>query len=250
MNRKNIWIVIVVIAVVLIAAILYVLRPPAEASGPIEAPVLDTPTAENQVVEPTTSTSPDKEETEEMTQEPAGGPGLFEIVQSESEVRFILTEELGGKPKTVIGATDQVAGLIEVDFDTPENSRVGAILINARTLQTNNGNRNRMIQNEILDTADYEFIQFTPTEINGLSGSSVGGTISIFTITGDLKIRNVTKEVTFSAEFSTVSLTRIEGFAYTVILRSDFDLQIPSVPNVANVSEEVVLEIDFVAVLK
>jgi polyisoprenoid-binding protein YceI len=247
MKKRNIAVIIGVLVVGLLAAVLYVLRAPAEASGKIEAPVLDTPTGETLDVDPKTSSSRD---IEEMTKETTGGVGLFEIVQAESEVRFILDEVLGGKPTTVIGVTDQVAGQIEVDFDTPGNSRVGVLLINARTLKTNNGNRNRMIQNEILDTADYEFIQFTPTEINGLSGSSVGGIISIFTITGDLKIRNVTKEVTFSVEFSTVSPTRIEGFAYTVILRSDFDLQIPSVPNVANVSEEVILEIDFVAVMR
>ena len=33
----------------------------------------------------------------------------------------------------------------------------------------------------------------------------------------------------------------------TIVLRSDFGLQIPSVPNVANVEEEVDLHIDFVA---
>ena len=44
-----------------------------------------------------------------------------------------------------------------------------------------------------------------------------------------------------------VSEDRIEGSGSAVVLRSDFGLQIPSVPNVANVSDEVILEIDFVA---
>lgn len=45
-----------------------------------------------------------------------------------------------------------------------------------------------------------------------------------------------------------VSETRIEGSAVATVLRESWNLTIPSVPNVANVSEEVELTIDFVAV--
>lgn len=255
MNKRNIAIIVGVlavglIAICLVAVALYVLRPSAEASGPIEAIVLDTPTTEDQAADPTTSNSTNMEETEEMTEESAGGTELYEIVQAESEVRFILTEVLGGKPTTVTGVTDQVAGQIEVDFGAPGNSRVGVILINARTLSTGNGKRDRMIQNEILDTADYEFVEFTPTSIAGLPASvQIGDTFS-FTITGNLTIRNVTNEVTFNVELTLESETRITGSASTVILRAGYGLNIPSVPNVADVSEEVIIEIDFVAVLK
>ena len=44
-----------------------------------------------------------------------------------------------------------------------------------------------------------------------------------------------------------VSETRIEGSAHATVLRADYGLQIPNAPGVANVSEEVGLEIDFVA---
>jgi hypothetical protein len=38
------------------------------------------------------------------------------------------------------------------------------------------------------------------------------------------------------------------GLGQTTILRSDYNLSIPSVPSVANVAEEVPLEIEFMAV--
>jgi hypothetical protein len=44
-----------------------------------------------------------------------------------------------------------------------------------------------------------------------------------------------------------VSETQIAGIASAIIARSDYGLTIPSVPNVANVEEEVELYIDFVA---
>jgi hypothetical protein len=44
-----------------------------------------------------------------------------------------------------------------------------------------------------------------------------------------------------------VSASQIAGTATATVKRSDFNLTIPSVPNVANVGEEVTLQIDFVA---
>ena len=44
-----------------------------------------------------------------------------------------------------------------------------------------------------------------------------------------------------------MSETQVAGTASTLVNRVDYDLIIPSVPNVANVEEEVELYIDFVA---
>jgi polyisoprenoid-binding protein YceI len=57
----------------------------------------------------------------------------------------------------------------------------------------------------------------------------------------------VTKPVVFTASVSAPSEDRVVGSATTVIKRSDYNLQIPSVPFVANVGEDVTIEIDFVA---
>ena len=68
-----------------------------------------------------------------------------------------------------------------------------------------------------------------------------------FTIDGDLTIRDVTLPVTFSVIASPVSETQLVGSAAATVARDDFNLRIPSVPNVADVEEEVELYIDFVA---
>ena len=69
----------------------------------------------------------------------------------------------------------------------------------------------------------------------------------MFTLSGDLEIRDVVQSVTFEMVVTAVSETELSGFGEAIVLRSDYDLQIPSVPGVANVSDEVRLEIDFVA---
>jgi polyisoprenoid-binding protein YceI len=65
---------------------------------------------------------------------------------------------------------------------------------------------------------------------------------------GDLTIRDVTLPVVFDVTATVDSMGQVSGAAVAVIERSDYGLVIPSVPLVANVSEAVQLEIDFVAV--
>lgn len=176
---------------------------------------------------------------------------VFDIVQDSSEVRFILNEVLRGTPNQVIGRTNQVAGQLAIDFTDPQNSLVGEIHINARTLETDNEFRNRAIRGQILQSAQdqYEIIVFEPTAIVGLPETVVLGETYAFQIEGDLKIRDISQPVVFDMEVTLVSLSEINGFANTTIRRVDYALQIPNVPGVADVDEEVRLEFDFVATL-
>lgn len=173
----------------------------------------------------------------------------FKIMAGESTVRFELNEELRGQPTHVVAETDQVAGCIYIDATTPANTVLGPIEVNARTLATDNRLRNTAISRQILESEkdEYEFAYFTPTAITGLPASVSVGTEFTFQITGDLKIRNFTNSVTFNVTLMPVSETRIEGTGTAQVTREQYDLQIPSVQGVANVSNEVDLTIEFVA---
>jgi len=176
-------------------------------------------------------------------------PVVFDIVSDQSQVSFTLTEELRGQPTTVVGTTNQVAGQIGVDFSNPQASQIGEIRIDARTLTTPEEMRNRTIRGQILQSAQdkYEFISFKPTAVTGLPDTITMGEAFTFQITGDLTIRDITQSVTFDATVTPVSATQLEGTATTTVQRGDFGLNIPNVPQVANVSEAVQLAINFVA---
>lgn len=158
-----------------------------------------------------------------------------------------MDEDLRGERKTVIGTTDQVAGQLSLNLADLSQTEVGIIQINARTLLTDNNFRNRAIQNEILDTGQFEFITFTPTGVEGLPATAAVGETVTFTLVGNLTIRDITLPATFTVEATAISDTQLAGSATTIVNRVDYDLQIPSVPNVANVEEEVELYIDFTA---
>jgi len=177
-------------------------------------------------------------------------PVTFSIVPAESRASFTLEEDLRGARTTVVGATNEVAGMINVNLADPTASSIGAIIINARTLETDNSFRNRAIRSQILKSAQeaYEFIVFEPRALHNFSADSiaVGETIS-FEVSGDLTVVDVTRMVTFMAEVTLDSETQLSGIASVNVLHSDFGLTIPDVPSVANVTDDVDLALRFVA---
>lgn len=193
--------------------------------------------------------STDLPEVQESASQPvvAGDATAFVIDAEQSEVRFTLGELLGGEPTTVIGDSDNLSGTIYFSADAPQDAEISEIVINARDLETDNSFRNRAIQNQILETSSYEYIRFMPTSISGLPGSVAVSATANLEITGNLTIKETTREVTFSGQVTVVSETQLDGHAETMVAYADYGIFIPNAPRVADVDEEVLLEIDFVA---
>ena len=175
-----------------------------------------------------------------------GGARLFGITD-ESSATFELDEELRGAPTHVTGVSNLVVGQLSLDPADLSTVEVGMILVNARGFTTGTSNRDRAVRGPILDTSVHEFIEFETLSIDGLPGSVAVGETVVFTLSGNLTIRDVTRSVTFDASVTLVAPDRIEGTAVTRVTRSDFELVIPSVAQVANVTDEVLLTLDFVA---
>jgi len=177
----------------------------------------------------------------------AAAAGVFNIVAGESEARFKINEELRGAPKLVIGSTKQVTGQLSVDPANPGATQVGEVTVEAGTLATDENMRNRAINNFILKTGQYPTVTFKPTEFTGMPDSVQVGQPFSFKIAGDLTIAGVTRPAVWDVTVTPESDTRIKGLATTTIQRGDFNLVIPSVPFVANVGEQVTLELEFAA---
>ncbi len=264
--QRNLLIAAAVILILVAAAGVglynWVLGTPEAASAPISAPTLAVeavqPTAAVAAA-PTQAAAPAATQAPAVTQAvapdtqaalPATGLTIYQIASGESEARFNIYELLRGAPKDVIGRTNQVAGEVALNPADLSSAQIGEILINARTLATDDDRRNNAIRNRILFTDQYEYISFKPTQVTGLSGSGAPGQPYTFQVTGDLTIRDITRPVTFEVTVTAESAQRISGSAKASLQRADFNLNIPSVPFVANVGESVALEIDFVLLPK
>jgi polyisoprenoid-binding protein YceI len=188
------------------------------------------------------------------TSEAAGGSTasssqtVYKITPDNAEASFTLDEKLMGNQNTVVGKTKQIVGEILVDTANPANSKVGVIRISARDLKTDSNMRDGMMRRQILQSADdkFEFITFTPTSLTGLPATVKQGDTVNFKIAGDLTIRDITQPVTFDAT-ATLNADSLVGSATTTVQRGPFKLEIPRVPSVTDVTEDVKLEIKFTA---
>lgn len=280
MNQRVLVIAAIVAGVLILAggvlAYNAVLGETEAASGPITAPTLAIEAAAATTIPPQSVTA----ETAAVVpaspiQAPANAPGgnpaptqipaspepaalpvtgsdlvVYQIDPAQSEASFTIYELLRGSPKNVVGTTNQVAGEVAVDVSDLSTAQVGEVLINARTLGTDDDRRNGAIRNRILFTDQYEYISFRPTQVSGLSGSAVPGQTYTFQITGDLTIRDVTRPVTFDVAVTGESPEHLVGSAKATIRRADYGINVPNVPFVANVGEDVALEIEFVLIPK
>jgi polyisoprenoid-binding protein YceI len=195
------------------------------------------------------ATTPISESTETAPAQAASASRLFQIDPEQSEARFIVDEVLFGNPNTVTGRTNEVSGQIEINRSDPTQTTVSEIQINARSLATDNRFRNRSISRMILQSNrdEYQFITFTPGALEGLPVEAQAGDSFSFQMTGDLKIRDIVKPITFDVTVTADSETQISGLAQAIVQRADFELTIPNVEGVADVTEEVHLELAFVA---
>jgi polyisoprenoid-binding protein YceI len=177
----------------------------------------------------------------------AGDGRVYTIDPAQSQARFILNEVLNNQDTVVQGVTNNLGGQISLDLANPATAELSAIVVNARDIATDNQFRNRAIANRILQTGAYEFITFTPTQVAGLPATAAVGQTYTFQINGDLTITDQTLPVTFEATVTVVSAGELRGLATTTVRHADFALEIPFSQSVQAVDEEVVLEIEFVA---
>lgn len=187
-----------------------------------------------------------------LSADESGNQVVYRIDKEQSEASFFLQEDLNRTRTDVVGTTNEIAGDILVDFNDPSQSTVSMIRVNVRTLATDRGMRDNQIRGQVLqsnrDEEIYEFTDFTPTQILNFPADPQIGEALSFQIVGELRIRGIIQTVTFDATVTLVDEQTMTGTATTQVLRGDYELQIPNVPSVANVTDEVDLTINFVAI--
>lgn len=179
------------------------------------------------------------------------GVVVFVIDASQSEASFQIDEVLRGSPNTVVGTTSEVAGQIRFDPADLSTLEFSQVVINARTFDTGSRLRDRAIRGPIiLNSAqdEFELIILTSASANGLDGQANPGDSLSFTVTGDLTIQSTTKSVTFDVVAELVDTQTIRGTAEAIVSRAEFGIGIPNVPIVADVGDDVLIRLDFVAI--
>jgi len=184
-------------------------------------------------------------EPKEINYESADGMITYAISPEESEASFAIDEILNGKDFTAVGITKDIKGSILVNLADISKIQVKDVSVNARTLKTDSKNRDGAIARFILKSEDAqnEFITFVPKSITGLPEAVVFESEVSFSITGDLTVSGVIKEVTFNGKIKELNAEKLVAEAETIVKRSDFNLVVPDLAFLASVDDEVRLKL-------
>lgn len=158
---------------------------------------------------------------------------------SGSFVGYRVQEELASVGATeAVGRTPDVTGSLTVDGTTVTAAEFTADLT---TLQSDEGNRDRQLQRQALETGTYPTATFTLTQPIELGAVPAEGQTFDATATGDLTIHGTTKSVEIPLQ------AKLQGGVVTVvgslpILFADYGMQKPQAMIVLSVADNGTLE--------
>ncbi len=180
----------------------------------------------------------------------SGAAAVFTLGEG-TIARYRVEEELANTGFFVaVGETQDVAGSIAFDADGGVLAEESRIAVQAGTLRTDSGRRDGYVRNRTLETDTYPEVVFVPTSIDGLPGAIADASGPVeFTITGDLTVKDRTREVTWNATAEFAGDGTASGMAGVEFTFDDFGMNKPSVAIVLSVDDTIRLELDFVGVI-
>jgi polyisoprenoid-binding protein YceI len=145
-----------------------------------------------------------------------------------------------------VGETQAIIGTVY--FDDSYTPLAGSRFdIDLRTLVSDESSRDNHLYNDTLETGEFPLATFVITSVVGLDAGLADGEEVTFRLVGDLTVHGVTNEATWDVTASRDGET-VTGFASTTIVIEDYDMEKPYYGPVVSIEDEIVLEIDVVAV--
>jgi polyisoprenoid-binding protein YceI len=172
----------------------------------------------------------------------------FAIVPAASSVTYRVGETFvtGNQFATAVGTTHAIQGEVLVDRAHPANTRIGTITVDISTFQSDRARRDRAIREGWLESAKFPTATFTPTAIQGLPATYTDGQEIPVHVLGNLRVRDVTKPVTFTGTVRLAADT-LNGSFQTMVLMTDFGFEPPAILGTLKAENQVKLELQFTA---
>lgn len=180
---------------------------------------------------------------------PTSNTKIF-VANSSSTASYEIDETLNGKPKHVVGTTNDVQGQVTFNLDNPKESILSTFKINARTLKTDSERRDNTVGRIVLKSAEpaNEYITFEPGAWEKFEVTEQTGEMT-FTVPGTLTVAGISKPVVFSGT-ATMTDSHLLVSARSVVKYADFGIEIPSLSFLAWVDDKVTLSINFVGTVQ
>ena len=162
-----------------------------------------------------------------------------------SSATYRVTEQFVGVAFTneAEGTTNLVSGTLTIDADgtiAPGSK----LTIDLRGLKSDQDQRDGFIQNRTLETAKFPNAEFVPTKVTGLEKMIPSTGQAGISLTGNLTIHGVTKEVTFQGIATCNPRNNsVAGRAKTSLTFDEFGLSQPKIGRLASVDNKIDLEL-------
>lgn len=147
----------------------------------------------------------------------------------------------------VVGSTNEISGELQINFGNPELLESGTFVVNLVSLTTDQNRRDDYIRDNHLESNKFPEASFVLTSIAGLPETYTLGEAINFDLTGDLTIRDLTREVTFNTT-ATLENGVLSGVARLPLQMTDFGIEPPNFINTLTVANEFVIQVEFTAV--
>ncbi|HZY74944.1 MAG TPA: YceI family protein [Jatrophihabitantaceae bacterium] len=171
--------------------------------------------------------------------------GTYTFDVAHSRIGFVARHAMVTK---VRGAFNDFTGSATIDGSDPAKSSA-TVTLQVASIDTRQAQRDEHLRtNDFLDVANFPTITFTSTAIKHVGGND-------FEVTGDLTIKDVTKQVTIPLEFTGAATDpfgnqRIGFEGSTDIVRSDYGVTYNAALETGGVlvSDKIVLEFEISAI--
>jgi polyisoprenoid-binding protein YceI len=177
-------------------------------------------------------------------------PGLerYVVVPEQSEARYRVAETFlrDNQFNVAVGRTRKVDGEILVNRRNPAASRVGPIVVDLSTMESDSPRRDNAIRERWLESARFPKATFVSTQLRGAPASYRDGQAVELQVVGDLTIREVTRRVTWQGTVR-IGGGELRAQAATTIRMTDFGFDPPHILGIVRAENEAKLELDLVA---
>jgi polyisoprenoid-binding protein YceI len=177
-----------------------------------------------------------------------GSARTFRIVPAESEASYEVQEKFARlpAPSKAVGRTSSIEGDFRLATGEAATLLANRFAVDLRTLKSDSDRRDQLIREQWLESNRFPMAEFTATRVEQLPAAVVEGQEVPLRIIGDMKIRDVTREVAFDTRAMLQGST-LSGTATTFLLMRDFGFEPPSILNIVTVEDGVNLSVRFTA---
>jgi polyisoprenoid-binding protein YceI len=215
-----------------------------------------TPTTQDTVQEQsiTAQNSSDQQDTKGSTIEnPASkNKGITIELQDQSSARYIVVEQFANESlsSSAIGKTSAVTGTIQLDNKGEIVAAGSRVIVDLTTLTSDKGRRDNYLRTRLdLGSQQYPSATLVIKEIQGLPWPLPSTGKITFQLTGDLTIREITRQLTWDVA-AQIDQSSVTGEASAHFTFDTFDIEKPKLLFILSIEDQIDVVVDFTASLK